>query len=325
MKKYPLVTVLMATYNGAMHINEQIDSVLSQTYKNIELVIADDGSSDDTVEIIRSYAQGHANVKVHFNHERLGFLKNFEQLLQNAQGQYFALADQDDIWESNKIKILMTAMIAKEKEFPDTSVMVHSDLKMIDEKGALLFPSYARYRNYHYSKAKDIPTMISKGGVMGNTILINEKLRNLVLPFDPHVVHHDYWIAVINELFGHRVSLGETLVSYRIHKYNASNKLQLLNKKNRLKGIQKLLPYQDNNRYKVLKGILGGYSIVEEDKRSLIIFMLYLRRQSGWIKLYPTMVKEGFFKNNIYSHSKLLGRFAWASWKTNSVRSLKPA
>lgn len=312
----------MATYNGVEYIREQIDSILVQTYPNIELIIADDGSSDGTITLLRSYEQNNKNVKVFLNESRLGFVKNFEYLLNKSVGNYFALSDQDDIWEPQKIEVMMKSMRDKEKGFPNVPVMVHSDLKMIDENGTLLFHSYSRQRNYHFSKIKDIPSMISRGGVMGNTILMNEKLRQLVLPFDPNVVHHDYWISVINEIFGCRVSLKETLVRYRIHRNNTSDKMHLLKKNRRIK-LNKLLPYQDNNRYEVLKGIFGRYSISKEDKRPIIIFIQYLRAQGGWIKLYPTMFKEGFFKNNIHTHSKFLGRLTLASFRVNKIKSLE--
>ncbi|MDD2828390.1 MAG: glycosyltransferase family 2 protein [Sulfuricurvum sp.] len=310
----PLVTVLMATYNGARHISEQIDSILAQTYSNIELVIADDSSMDETVPILRSYKQKHPNIKLYINQIRLGFVKNFEQLLQKADGKYFALSDQDDIWDHDKISIMMQALIEKEKKRPDAPIMIHSDLKVIDEVGALIFPSYSLHRDYHFSNHKNIPMMLSKGGVMGNTILLNNHLRQLILPFDPDVMHHDYWIALINEIFGFRISLKETLVSYRIHTHNTSNKMHLISNQHQ-KNKKNILPYQDNNRYKVLRGILQRFPIEKDDKRPIIIFLKYLREQKNWLKYYRPLYKEGFIKNSIRTHSKLLGRFTLASLK----------
>jgi rhamnosyltransferase len=316
-KKLPLVTVLMATYNGEEYVAEQIESILAQTYPNIQIMIADDQSGDQTVSIVRKYEKEYENLILRVNESRLGYVRNFEQLLRNASGLYFAFSDQDDVWVPEKISVMMHAMLQQEADEPGKAVMVHSDSTMINAHGKELFDSYARYRNYFFSEEKDIPTMISKCGVMGNTMLINEPLRNMVLPFDPDVIHHDYWIAVINELFGSRVSLDEPLVRYRIHERNASKKLDLLKKKKTFKPakLAQLLPYHDNNRYQVLKAVINRFEVSKEDKRPIVLFLQYLRAQNGWIKHYPVMVREGFFKSSIRSHSKLLGRLALASLK----------
>lgn len=316
MHQPPLVTILMATYNGAKFVAEQLDSILAQSYPCIEVIIADDASSDKTMDVLRIYANKYPNVKVFSNKSRLGFVKNFERLLQHAEGRYFAFSDQDDIWDTEKISHLMREMVEKEKLCPDQPVMVHCDLAMVDEEGTLLFPSYARFRCYHYSKYKDIPTMISKGGVMGNTMLINAALRHMVLPFGAHVIHHDYWIPVVNEIVGHRISLSDPLVFYRIHSNNTSNKKHLLSKR-KPKNLNELLPYRDNNRYEVLKEVLRRYKMSKEDKRSILIFLLYLRAQQGWIKYYPILVKEGFFQNSIFKHYTMIKRFAKASLMQN--------
>lgn len=312
----------MATYNGAQFVAEQIDSILAQSYLNVGLIISDDGSSDGTVAILKTYESKSSNIKVFSNQERLGFVKNFESLLLQADGDYFTFADQDDIWDVQKIERMMNAMLLKEKIFPNTPVMVHSDLRMINEQGELLHPSYARYRNYRFSKSKDVAAMISRGGVMGNTMLFNKKLRALVLPFHENIVHHDYWIALINEIFGHRVSLKEPLVSYRIHAQNTSQKIHLFQKQKHNQQRNRL-PYQDNNRYEVLKGVLNRYVISEEDKRPIIIFLQYLRAQKGWLKLYPRMVREGFFKQSIHKHSTYLGRFTLASIRVRKSTFVK--
>lgn len=322
LQQSPVVTVLMATYNGESYIAEQIDSIISQDYPNIEIMISDDQSSDQTVSILRQYESRYKNIRVSVNETRIGYVKNFELLLQNASGHYFAFADQDDIWLPEKISVMMSAMLKREAEIPGKAVMVHTDSAMISDEGKILFPSYARYRSYFFSHQKDIPTMISKCGVMGNTILINVNLRKIVLPFHLDVVHHDYWITVINELLGSRVSIDKPLVHYRIHDTNTSGKLHLLKKKKALKSMR-LLPYHDNNRYEVLKGILTRFKILEEDKRQILLFLNYLRAQKGWIKHYPIMVKEGFFKSNLRSHSKMLGRLALASLKPKTTAKAK--
>ncbi|MDD5065172.1 MAG: glycosyltransferase family 2 protein [Phycisphaerae bacterium] len=327
MKTYPCVTVLMATYNGAHYIEEQLESILHQTYSPITLIISDDASEDKTLEIIQRYGQKDERISISHNEVRRGYVKNFENLLSENSGKYFAFADQDDIWELDKIAILMSAMLVEEQKLPKTAVLVHSDSRMINSNGKIILPSYAAFRGYKFKDQKDVATMISRCGVMGNTILFNDELKKRVLPFHPDVVHHDYWIAVINELFGTRVTLSQQLVSYRIHSKNTSKKIKLFEKEKfeyRVKGESTIrLPYYDNNRYEILKGVLSSYPLEKSDKKKLVIFLQYLRARGGWIKLYPKMVKEGFFKNSIHSHTKLIGKFLFASAQKSNSKLLK--
>ena len=97
------VAIIMSTYNGEPFIRQQLDSILNQTYKNIELVVRDDGSKDKTVEIIKEYQEKYENIKF-FQGENLGFVKSFFELLKLTEADYYSYADQDDIWIENKIE-----------------------------------------------------------------------------------------------------------------------------------------------------------------------------------------------------------------------------
>ena len=107
------VSVVMATYNGAEFIEEQLDSILNQTRPADELIICDDGSSDKTVEIVRSYIAGHGlEDKWHIfeNSENLGYANNFNHSATLATGDLLFFADQDDKWEPEKIRIMEKIM-----------------------------------------------------------------------------------------------------------------------------------------------------------------------------------------------------------------------
>ena len=88
------VAVIMSTYNGERFIREQLDSILNQTYKNIEVVVRDDGSKDKTVEIVKEYMEKYSNI-VLYQGENLGFIKSFFELLNLAEADYYSYADQD--------------------------------------------------------------------------------------------------------------------------------------------------------------------------------------------------------------------------------------
>ena len=103
------VAVLISTYNGEKYIREQLDSILNQTYKNIEIVIRDDGSKDSTIEIIKEYQQKNTNIILKEG-TNIGFLKSFFKLLELANADFYAYCDQDDIWLENKIKLAVESL-----------------------------------------------------------------------------------------------------------------------------------------------------------------------------------------------------------------------
>lgn len=100
----PLVSVAMTTYNGEKFLREQIDSILNQTYQNLEIVICDDCFTDGTFGILEEYERRDSRIKLRRNERNLGFIKNFEQAVSLCTGEFIALSDQDDIWEPWKLE-----------------------------------------------------------------------------------------------------------------------------------------------------------------------------------------------------------------------------
>ena len=92
----------MSTYNGEAFVAEQLESIINQTYKNIEIVIRDDGSSDNTVGIIKEYQKKYNNIKL-YEGKNVGFVKSFFELLSLAKADYYSYADQDDVWIDNNL------------------------------------------------------------------------------------------------------------------------------------------------------------------------------------------------------------------------------
>lgn len=96
------VSVVMCTYNGAEFIREQLDSIVNQTYPIYELIIQDDGSQDNTIDIIKEYAQRYSYIKFYQNEDKHGINSNFFSAMRRATGDLIAISDQDDIWEYQK-------------------------------------------------------------------------------------------------------------------------------------------------------------------------------------------------------------------------------
>src|SRR5690349_6792955 len=99
----PLVSVVLCTYNGEKYIAEQLDSVCSQTYRNLEIIVCDDASADNTLSLLNSYAAKDHRIKLFRNEKNIGYNKNFEKAIGLAGADWIAISDQDDLWELTKI------------------------------------------------------------------------------------------------------------------------------------------------------------------------------------------------------------------------------
>jgi len=296
------LSIVMATFNGEKYLKQQIDSILNQTYRHFELIICDDGSTDDTVEIIESYIKEYTCITLHKNDTQLGIVKNFEKGIELAQSKHIALSDQDDIWKYDKLEIMINEMKRHEESDGNIPVLVHSDLFIIDEENKNIYPSYHMFKGYQLKETKDLNHIISRCGVMGNTILMNKKLKELALPFPVNLDIHDYWIALISELYGKRSTIKQPLVGYRIHDGNASNSKSKVYRKT---SFNVKLPYMHLKREEILKPLLERSDLSDDDKIVIKLFLKYLNLDGNRLSIYYTLVKNDFIGKTFLKRWKL--------------------
>ena len=133
------ISVAMATYNGEKYIEQQVISIIQQSHPVDEIIIVDDCSTDGTYELLLKLAKQHNIIKLIKNSENLGYIKNFQKALKNASGKIVFLADQDDLWDENKV---MTFLNAFDKY---NASVVTSQFQMINQDGNLI-ENYSEYR-----------------------------------------------------------------------------------------------------------------------------------------------------------------------------------
>lgn len=302
----PSLSVLLASCNGEKFIAQQIRSIMAQTYTDFQLIICDDNSRDATVRIIQTFQSKYPNIILHRNTTTLGYVKNFEKLIGLCHTPYIALCDQDDIWEPEKLAQQMYHMHQTETKQPALPVLIHSDLSVHDANGNRLYPSYFAYRGYVLSNQKDLGHILGPCGVMGNTVLFNRALQKRILPFPPMLKNHDYWIALVCELFGTRVTLDTPLVQYRLHTDNASNPLIATTATQHsmqyylrcLRGSCRL-PYVGTQRENVLEYLLEHYTLDDEAKRIIEAFLKYLRLQGSKSDRIYDMMRYSYVKKGV--------------------------
>jgi glycosyltransferase involved in cell wall biosynthesis len=216
----PLVSIAMATYNGARFLMQQLDSIAAQTYPNIEIAISDDGSSDETCDIIKAYRGPHP-IRLSSNQRRLGYKDNFISAIERCTGEFIALSDQDDIWEPQKIERLLS-------EIGD-NYLIHGDVTRIDSQGNKIGASERRlrHRNLHdrvflnpgYHR---LSLLTRKSLCQGCTVLLNRRLLAYALPVPPMEQAHDIWLAYVAASLGAVRYLDEPLTGWRFHGNNTS-------------------------------------------------------------------------------------------------------
>ena len=300
------ISIGMTTYNGEKYLKKQLDSIITQTHKNIEIIICDDCSTDNTVNIIKEYLKQFNFIKLYINKKNLGYARNFEKAIKLSSSKYIALSDQDDIWEPQKLELLLKN-IQKEENNIDLPLLIHSDLTMINDEDKIFNTSYFKYRKYKLKKEKDLGHILGPCGVMGNTIMFNKALKEKILPFPVYIENHDYWISLINEIFGKRITLDNKLVKYRIHTTNVSNNSKKIQNNKKLKNIIKsilernfYIPYIKTNRLLLISYILKNYNLPKNDKIVLIKFQEYLSKETSSIKKIYNVIKYSFYKRDLF-------------------------
>lgn len=221
-----LVDVLLATYNGAIYLQDQLQSLLDQTYGNYRVWVHDDGSSDGTLEVIRFMRPrfGGRLVIIEDGLVLGGASANFGHLMShsNADGraEWIAFCDQDDIWKPNKLAVLVKAIEALERRALGKPCMVFSDLCVVDSRLNVIHPSFWVYERIDPSNCT-LRHLLNRNIVTGCALLANRRLLEIASPVPTAAVMHDWWCALL-ATSGHIEHVPECLVLYRQH---ASNRL----------------------------------------------------------------------------------------------------
>lgn len=205
------VSIAMATYNGSKFLNQQLDSIINLTYKCTELIIVDDCSSDNTIEIINSYIDKYHWIKLYQNVINIGAVKSFEKAINLCSGDYIALSDQDDVWFPNKLQTLLDNI--------EENLLIHSDAVLVDEHMNIVANSY--FSTIKNKKLSGFTDYLLMNNVTGCTMLFSRKLFELAMPIPEGFYIHDHYLAIVASFHGTIKLLDEPLVYYRQHDSNS--------------------------------------------------------------------------------------------------------
>ena len=298
-----MIDILMATYNGEKYLRQQIDSILNQSFTDWRLIIRDDGSHDNTLSIINEYTENHKDkiILLSDNEKSCGAKYNFFCLIKNSLSEYVMLADQDDVWEKDKVKHAYDNIVKMEGQVPDyTPVLLYGDLKVTDSSLNIVSRSMFQMQKLDGSK-NEFRDYLVQNNVTGCTVIFNSHLRKMCSLMPENAIMHDWWLALIAAAFGRTFYMKDNDILYRQHGNNTEGAKNL---KSPVYLLKKLF-----NRSEVKATLINTYNQAEafkeifgknlDEKNKEIIDAYISLKNSGKLKKYRIIKKYGFMKSGL--------------------------
>jgi glycosyltransferase involved in cell wall biosynthesis len=299
-KKFPHIAILMCTFNGENYLEEQLDSIQDQDYKNWTLYVNDDGSKDSTLDILKTYQKKWGVKKLIIRQgPKKGFCQNFLQIIMDPkiQADLYFLSDQDDVWMPHKlshtIKKISELDPLKSLLYGARTTYVSSDAKRILGQSAI------------FSRPSSFKNAIVQSIAGGNTMAFNNRLKGHVQSYPKaDVVSHDWWLYIMNELkCGYTFYDNESTILYRQHsKSLVGSNTGFLAKLRRLRLLMDGTYRQYNTKH--LKAFNKLYIATVKSNIDLIDQFLILR-DKHLVARWQMINKLGIYRQNIDGHVAL--------------------
>lgn len=210
-----MIDIILATYNGEKFIEQQLLSLVAQTYKDWRCIIHDDGSTDSTLEIVRKFCALDSRFTVLEDSVQLKSpAKNFLYTLKYSTSDFICFCDQDDVWLDTKLEKLLCAIEKKDNLIPQVifsnAYLWKSDTNEIYGKATLAFP-------------QNIESLLFLNcGIQGAAGIFNKKMKDILLVPLENLVMHDWYLTIAGCTFGKIDYLYENLMLYRQHGNNVT-------------------------------------------------------------------------------------------------------
>ncbi|HEM5121987.1 TPA: glycosyltransferase family 2 protein [Streptococcus suis] len=210
------VNILMSTYNGQQFLAEQIRSIQEQTYTDWTLFIRDDGSSDNTKEILKDFER--QDSRVHLidsdKSDNLGVIKSFHKLVNHDRADYYFFSDQDDVWLPNKLELSLN----EAQNYPaNLPLMVYMDLKVVNQDLEIMTESMVKSQSHHANT--ELVQELTENTVTGGVAMINHTLVEM-WQVTEDILMHDWYLALLASAFGNLVFIDQPGELYRQHSDN---------------------------------------------------------------------------------------------------------
>ncbi|HFU4497782.1 TPA: glycosyltransferase family 2 protein [Streptococcus suis] len=210
------VNILMSTYNGQQFLAEQIRSIQDQSYTDWTLFIRDDGSSDNTKEILKDFERQDSRIHLIDNDksDNLGVIKSFHKLVNHDRADYYFFSDQDDVWLPNKLEL---SLKEARNYLADLPLMVYMDLKVVNQDLEIMTESMVKSQSHHANT--ELVQELTENTVTGGVAMINHALAEMWQETDD-ILMHDWYLALLASAFGNLVFIDQPGELYRQHSDN---------------------------------------------------------------------------------------------------------
>ncbi len=307
-----MVDILLATYNGEKYLREQIDSLLGQTYRDIRVVIRDDGSKDQTLTIIQEYIDRYPEkVKLIKDQKKGGSsAKNFFLLCSYAESEYAMFCDQDDFWLPTKVETTLKTMVDEEKRTgADKPILIFSEYNVVDQdlKMIPVKESHNQVAGYKLT----LSNLLVQNYVTGCLAMVNRALYTRMGEYKETIQMHDWWAALIAVSMGSLIHIPEKTMLYRQHGNNVVGAVDVKSFSYRWNRIMDPKTKESKKVYRnQAQTFLARYGEdLDEEKRKVLTDFLNIYRSPRKIVRVYRMLKGGYVKSDLV---RILGQIWFA-------------
>lgn len=271
------IQVLMSTFNGEKYIKGQIDSILNQKNVQVDLLVRDDYSTDNTYTIIK---ENYKQCTI-YKGNNIGYKKSFYDLIRKSGDyEFYAFSDQDDVWDEDKLSIAVKKLMEYDSNIP---LLYCSNLRVVDENLNFISKLHPESEKIVIDKKCSLVENLS----YGCTTVFNKRAKEIALMYEPEYTSHDGWINLICSFFGKAIYDDIPHISYRQHGKNTlGGKRDFVTVwKKRLKSFKKLnIHIRDISA----KEFLNAYNqlLIQEDKDVIKIVAEYRKSFRNKIRLF---------------------------------------
>ena len=301
----PSISVAMATYNGEKYLRKQLDSIFSQTLLPLEVIISDDGSSDNTLSILDEYQNKHSSIKV-IKNKNPGINNNFIHAAQHCNASWIAFCDQDDIWQPNKLELLFKA--SKNK------TLVYSRSKLIDNKEIALTISAEKYLGFgKYQFGQICPLYFFYSNcISGHALIIKKEIIESALPV-PEGMLYDQWFSLVAACNGEIGFSDQALTDHRIHESNSNNnedkRIQRKSKYRSPSKTKKFIRRRNNTLYLLQRINKFNGNLRKSDENIILKYSHYIHKSKGEFINLRFLIFMIRFRNELFSRKPIKKAF----------------
>ncbi len=297
-----MIDILLATYNGEKYLPEQLQSIERQSYPNWRLIARDDCSKDTTSLILQDFAKRHPNkVLLLPTTQNLGVVGNFSAAMEASTAPYAALCDQDDVWDCDKLSIMLTAIQELEKQHSaETPLLVHSDLRLVTSDLKPIASSFWRYTHLYPQETTTLNRLLAQNVVTGCALLCNRALLQFATPLPRETLMHDWWLALTASALGKIGVIDRQTLNYRQHGKNTLGAIKFCSPTHIRLALKRIFDLSSKKNLQA-KVFLDRFSKqLSLDSRATLQTYLALKQmpawKSRWVAWSNGFHKQGFLR-----------------------------